>query len=91
MTTPLDTLRSTGPHAGLAALSAELWAAWMALPKPQRVALALRDEYPRTGELALAAGIAVELGGPWSDALKLARAALRETRGILDPDGKVTR
>lgn len=93
MTTPLDLLRSTGPHAGLAALSAELDAAVDALPKAQRVALALRDAYPRMGERHLEPCIAVELctDRSWAEAMNLARAALRETRGILDPVlGRVT-
>lgn len=40
--TPLEQLRSTGPHAGLASLSGELFAVWVTLPRPQRTALAFR-------------------------------------------------
>lgn len=93
MTTPLALLRSTAPHAGLAALSRELWAAYERLPKALRLALVAWDNCPRTSESALAAGIACMLSDDlaWSEAMKLARAALRETRGILSPDGKVSR
>lgn len=100
-TAPLTLLRSTAPHAGLAALSAELWAAYKRLPMAQRVALAMRDSMPRTGESVLELAIAAELCGSaariltdsraWPDAMKAARAAIRETRGILHPDGRVTR
>lgn len=56
---PLELLRSTGPHAGLASLSGELFAVWITLPRPQRTALACRDTHPGMGEEALATGIAL--------------------------------
>lgn len=90
---PLDLLRSTGPHAGLATLSATLWNVWASLPAPERTALALRDEHPGMGEEALALGVALALdrNEPWDEVMAAARAAVQETRGILDTNGKVTR
>lgn len=96
--TPLEQLRSTGPHAGLASLSGELFAVWITLPRPQRTALACRDTHPGMGEEALATGIALALHRddvaplPWGEAMTAARGAVQETRGILDAvNGKVTR
>lgn len=94
----LDLLRSSGPHAGLASLSGELFAVWLSLPRPQRTALAFRDSHPGMGEEALTTGIALAFlrdeVAPlsWGDAMTAARGAVQETRGILDAvNGKVTR
>lgn len=91
---PLELLRSTGPHAGLAAMSGELWQAWLNLPPPERQALALRDSRPAIAEEVLAEYLVIwrPMDVSRGDALLTARAALRRTRGILDPiNGKVTR
>ena len=98
MMQPLTLLRSTAPHAGLAAMSDELRAAVDALPRAQQIALIFRDVFAGTPDSELEGRVALELChrrsvqvAGLSEARELARAALKETRGILHPDGKVTR